>query len=50
MNELCTGLEYVRAHINDLLIISYGNFEDDANKKNSFKGTKSNWFHQSNLH
>ena len=28
MNELFNGLEYITAFINDLLIISNGNFED----------------------
>ena len=32
MNELFNGLEYGRAYINDLLIISNGNFEDHLNK------------------
>ena len=32
MNELCNGLEYVRAYIDDLLFISNGNFEDYFNK------------------
>ena len=32
MNELCDGLEYVIAYINDLLIISNSNFEDHLNK------------------
>ena len=32
MNELFNGLEYVRAYIDDLLIISNGNFEDHLNK------------------
>ena len=32
MNELFNGLEYVRAYIDDLLIISNGNFEDYLNK------------------
>ena len=31
-NELFNGLEYVRAYIDDLLIISNGNFEDHLNK------------------
>ena len=31
MNELFNGLEYVRAHIDDLLIISNDNFEDHLN-------------------
>ena len=32
MNELFNGLEYVRAYIDDLLIISNDNFEDHLNK------------------
>ena len=32
MNELLNGLEYVRAYIDDVLIISDGNFEDHLNK------------------
>ena len=32
MNELFNGLNNVRAHISDLLIISHGNFEDHLNK------------------
>ena len=32
MNKLFNGLEYVRAYIDDLLIISNGNFEDHLNK------------------
>ena len=32
MNELFNGLEYVRAYIDDLLIISNGIFEDHLNK------------------
>ena len=32
MNELFNGLEYIRAYIDDLLIISNGNFEDHPNK------------------
>ena len=32
MNELFNSLEYVRAYIDDLLIISNGNFEDHLNK------------------
>ena len=32
MNELINGLEYVRAYIDDLIIISNGNFEDHLNK------------------
>ena len=32
MNELFNGLEYVRAYIDDLLIINNGNFEDHLNK------------------
>ena len=32
MNELFNGLEYVRPHIDDLLIISKGNFEGHLNK------------------
>ena len=32
MNELFIGLEYVRPYIDDLLIISNGNFEDHVNK------------------
>ena len=32
MNELFNGLEYVRTYIDDLLIISNGNFEDHLNK------------------
>ena len=31
MNELFIGLEYVRAYIDDLIIISNGNFEDHLN-------------------
>ena len=32
MNELLNGLEYVRAYIDDLLIISNSNFEDHLNR------------------
>ena len=32
MNELFHGLEYVRAYIDDLLIISNSDFEDHLNK------------------
>ena len=32
MNKLFDGLEYLRAYIDDLLIISNGNFEDHLNK------------------
>ena len=32
INELFHGLEYVRAYIDDVLIISNGNFEDHLNK------------------
>ena len=32
MNELFHGLEYVKKYIDDLLIISNGNFEDHLNK------------------
>ena len=32
MNEWFDGLEYVRAYIDDLLIISNGNLEDHLNK------------------
>ena len=32
MNELFDGLAYVRAYIDDLLIISNGNFEGYVNK------------------
>ena len=32
MNELFNGLEHARAYIDDLLIISNGNFEDHLNK------------------
>ena len=32
MNELFIGLEYVRAYIDDLLVISNGSFEDHLNK------------------
>ena len=32
MNGSFNGLEYVRAHIDNLLIISNGNFEDQLNK------------------
>ena len=32
MNELFNGLEYVRAYIDDLSIISNGNFEDHLDK------------------
>ena len=32
MNELMNGLEYMRAYIGDLVIISNGNFEDYLNK------------------
>ena len=32
MNELFHGLEYVRAYIDDLVIISNGNFEDHLSK------------------
>ena len=31
-NELFNGPEYVRAYIDDVLIISNGNFEDHLNK------------------
>ena len=46
MNELFNGLEYVKAYIDDLLIISNGNIEDHLNKvkKKSFKQIKSSWF------
>ena len=33
MSELFTGLEYIRAYIDDLLIISKGSFEDHLEKK-----------------
>ena len=40
MNEIFNGLDYVRAYIDDLLIISNGNFEDYLNKvKIVFKET-----------
>ena len=32
MNKLFTGLKYVRAYIDDLLIISKGSFEDHLEK------------------
>ena len=32
MNKLLNDLEYVKAYIDDLLIISNGNFEDHINK------------------
>ena len=32
MNELFNGLEYVKAYIDGVLIISNGNFEDHLNK------------------
>ena len=32
MNVLLNGLKYVKAYIDDLLIISNGNFEDHVNK------------------
>ena len=32
MNKLFNGLEYVRAYIDDILIISNGNFKDHLNK------------------
>ena len=32
MNELFNGLEYVRAYIDDVLVISNGNFDDHLNK------------------
>ena len=32
MNELFNGLEYIRPYINDIFIISDGNFEDHVNK------------------
>ena len=32
LQEYFNGLEYVRAYIDDLLIISNGNFEDHLNK------------------
>ena len=32
MNELCNGLEYIRAYTNDLSINSNGNFEFQGNK------------------
>ena len=34
MNELFIGLEYVRAYMDDLLVISNGSFEDHLNKLN----------------
>ena len=34
MNELFNGLEYIRAYMDDLLIISNGNFEGHLNKVN----------------
>ena len=45
MNKLFHDLEYVRAYIDDLLIISKSNFEDQLNKvKLVFKETESSWF------
>ena len=45
MNELFNCLEYIRAYINDLLIISNGNFQDHVNKvKKGFEETKISWF------
>ena len=32
MDELFNGLDYVKVYIDDLLIISNGNFEDHLNK------------------
>ena len=32
MNEILYGLEYIRAYIDNLLIICNGNFEDHLNK------------------
>ena len=32
MNELFNGLEYVKVYIDDILIISNGNFKDHLNK------------------
>ena len=32
MNKLFTGLEYIRAYIDDILIISKGSFEDHLKK------------------
>ena len=32
MNKLFAGLEYIRAYIDDLLIISKGSFEDHLDK------------------
>ena len=32
MNELFNGLKYVRAYIENLFLISNGNFEDHLNK------------------
>ena len=32
MNELLNGLEYVRAYIDDIIIITYTTFEDNLNK------------------
>ena len=34
MNKLFHGLKYVRVYIDDLLIISNGNFEDELNEEN----------------
>ena len=45
MNELFNGLEYVRAYIDDLLIISNSNFQDHLNKvKIVFKKLKAGGF------
>ena len=32
MNELINGLEYIKVYIDDLLLISNGNFEDHLNE------------------
>ena len=50
MNELFNGLEYVRAYIGDLLIISNGNFEDHLNKvKIVLKNEEKSFFAGDNL-
>ena len=36
MNELFNGLEYVRVYIDDLSIISNGNFEDHINRAEKY--------------
>ena len=41
MNNLLNDLEYVKAYIDDFLIIRNGNFEDHLNK---VKIAQSSWF------